>query len=148
MKEQEFSVKLGGNTYINTPVLISYQGTPLFTLYRNEEGYLAIDFEVFGANHQKIATVKKNNIYPHKDQKPNYELKGTADTLTLIDKNTGMAIIDIRRRAAAEQELDVSVSTYLPNGDLLRLGPDTTSLKGTQLRGNILKNAKVGIFIG
>ena len=148
MKENEFSVKLGGNTFINTPVLISYQGTPLFTVSCNEGGYLAIDFEVYDANRQKIASVKKNNIYPHKDHKSNYALEGTADTLTLIDKDTGKAIVDIKRRTAATEELDVSVSTFLPNGDLLLLGPDSTNIKGTLLKGKIVKNCGVGIFIG
>jgi len=151
MKENEFSVKLGGNTYINTPVLISYQGTPLFTVSRNEGGYLAIDFEVYDASRHKITSVKKNKIYPHKDHKANYALEGaagTGDTLALIDKDTGKSIVEIKRRSAATEELDVSVSTFLPNGTLLLLGPDSSNIKGNQFTGCTFKNSNVGILIG
>lgn len=33
--EDRFSVKLGGNTYINTPNLVVYKGEPLFRMYRS-----------------------------------------------------------------------------------------------------------------
>ena len=35
--ETKFAVRLGGNTYINTPSLIVFQGEPLFRLRRSDE---------------------------------------------------------------------------------------------------------------
>ena len=53
--EDRFRVKLGGNTYINTPRLIVYKGTPLFQLGRSEsDGMLGIDFDVFDAAGQRV----------------------------------------------------------------------------------------------
>ena len=36
--ESEFSVRLGGNTYINTPNLIVYKGTSIFRIRRGDGG--------------------------------------------------------------------------------------------------------------
>jgi hypothetical protein len=56
--ESEFSVKLGGNTYINTPNLVVYKGQSLFKIYRSEsEGILGIDFDVFNSQKRRVATV-------------------------------------------------------------------------------------------
>lgn len=145
--ENEFDVRLGGNNYINTPVLISYKGESLFAISRNEGGYLGIDFEVYDSKGQKIASVKKNKIYPHKDHKNDYELVVSNDVMTLREKGTGRTIAVVRRRKAATAELDVTVSTYLPDGQKIDLGPDTSSIRGNRITGSVFKDCGVGIAI-
>jgi hypothetical protein len=148
LKEKEFSVKLGGNTYINVSVLIAFKGTPLFTIYRSEDdGQVAIDFELYDANRQKIASIRKNNIYLDPGNKAEYLLDGTADVIALIEKSSGKRVVEIKKRQAATEELDVSLSTYLPDGQLLTADPDKTSLQRMELAGNMIKGAKVGIAI-
>jgi hypothetical protein len=147
LKEDKFTVQLGGNKYINTPVIISFRGEPLFTLYRNQGGDLGIDFEIYNASRQKIAAVKKNNIYPHKDHKPSLSLDGTDDSLRLIDKDTGKVIAEIKKRQAATEELDVSVTTFLPDGVLLIADPNGTNLGGTQISGCAFEGMNAAIAI-
>jgi hypothetical protein len=147
LKEKEFSVKLGGNTYINVPVLIAYKGTALFTISRSEDGQLGIDFEIYGPDRRKIATIKKNNIYLDRGQKTEYEFEGTAESIALIEKAGGKRVVEIKKRPTAAEELDVSLSTYLPDGQLLTADPDKTSLKGLQMKGNVIQGAKIGIAI-
>ena len=61
--EKEFSVKLGGNTYINTPNLIVYKGDPIFKLKRSDEdGILGIDFDVFDNAGNRVATFRKGVV--------------------------------------------------------------------------------------
>lgn len=145
--ENEFNVRLGGNNYINTPVLISYKGESLFSISRNEGGHLGIDFEIYNANRQRIARVKKNQIYRHKDHKDNYELLIADDVVTLREKESGKTIAEVRRRRAATAELDVTVSTYLPNGEQIDLGPDTSNIRGNRLIGVVLKDCGVAVEI-
>ena len=57
-------MKLGGNIYINTPNLVAYRGEPLFTLRRHDEtGYLGIDFDIYNAQGEKVAAVRRSEIY-------------------------------------------------------------------------------------
>jgi hypothetical protein len=148
LEETEFSIKLGGNTFINVPVIMAYKGEPLFAVSRNESGYLAIDFEVFDATRQKIASIKKNNVYRHHERVHEYALEGTADTLRLIDKITGSIIVDIRKRQAATTELDVNLRTYLPDGRFLDANPNGCTLPGIFLGNNTFKNCGTGIALG
>jgi len=44
-------------------------------------------------------------------------------------------------------ELDVSMRTYLPDGRLMELGPDFSSLPGLFLAGNVIDKCPVGVAI-
>ncbi len=66
MKEKEFTVKLGGMTFKNVEVIMTFAGQPLFTVYRSEsDGSVGISFEIFDSHCIKIASIKQNRIYPH-----------------------------------------------------------------------------------
>jgi len=146
LKETKFSVRLGGNTFTNCPVLIRYKDEPLFSLVRSEDGLLAINLQVYDAARRKIATVKHNTIY-FGDQSA-FSLEGDADRLALIAKASGAVLVDIRKRAAATAaELDVSVRTYLPNGRILDLGPNSTNVGGVHIGHIVIDGCAVGIQI-
>jgi hypothetical protein len=145
LKDKEFSVKLGGNQFIDTPNLIQYRDTPLFTLYREEDGTLAIDFDIHDSKGARVATVRKNNVYGQNSAA--YISEGTADSYTLKDKQSGALIVDIRRGLAAETELDISVITFLPDGRLLNLSPDGSNIAGNVFSGVAMKGLPVGIQI-
>jgi hypothetical protein len=48
----KYRVRFGGNTYINTGTLIEAHGAPLLTVKRSDDGYLAVDFDIFDATGQ------------------------------------------------------------------------------------------------
>jgi hypothetical protein len=147
LKEKRFAVRLGGNTYIDCPILVRYKDTPLFSLHRKDDGYLAIDFEVYDAT-GKVASVKRNNIYPTGGAADRYNLEGDADRVALIDKSTGTVFAEVRKRAAAEpEELAVTLRTYLPNGQRIEFGPDSTKFGSVQVLANVITGAAVGIQI-
>jgi hypothetical protein len=55
LKEREFKIRLGGNTYINVATLIAFRGEPLFTVRRQEEsGQVGIDCEVYDASGRRL----------------------------------------------------------------------------------------------
>jgi hypothetical protein len=153
LKENQFAVRLGGNTFINVQTLITFRDEPLFTLYRKDDGYLAIDFAIYDQSGQKIASVKKSNIYVIAPHAKTHSLIGnairSADRIALVEKASGAVLAEIRKReAAAPVELAVSVRTYLPNGVLLDAGPNSINLAGGMLRNNTIMGCRVGIAIG
>jgi hypothetical protein len=148
MKEHEFKIKLGGNTYINVPTLIAFRGEPLFTVRRHEEsGQVGIDCEVYDANGQKIASIRRNNIYTGDPQSS--EVTRSDDRIALTDKRTGSILADVRKHGQAlPAELDVSVRTYAPDGSLLDLTPDYSNIRTNVFVGCTIENCSVGIGLG
>ena len=58
-----FKVIAGGNTYINTPDLIVYQGECVFELKRSDrDGYLGISFDIRGESGEKLETVRNGQF--------------------------------------------------------------------------------------
>jgi hypothetical protein len=147
LQEGEFHVRLGGNTYINCPTLIAFNGESLFTLSQQEDGTLGIDFQVFDSSGNKVASIKKNNVYF--GDKEAYETGGGPDDTYLRVKSTGKILAHImKRRESAPAELDVSLSTYLPDGRPLELDQHGTNLGGLHMTDNTISNCSIGIAIG
>jgi hypothetical protein len=48
--ERNYKVALGSNLFVNNEHLIVYENTPLFTIKRANDGYLAVDLDIFDAN--------------------------------------------------------------------------------------------------
>jgi hypothetical protein len=148
LREREFKIRLGGNTYINVPTLIAFRGEPLFTVRREEEsGQVGIDCEVYDADRRKIASISRNNIYVGDAQA--FEVTRTDDRISLIDRQTGSVLADVRKHGQAlPAELAVSVRTYAPDGTLLDLTPDHSNI-GTNLFADCtIENCTVGIALG
>ena len=147
LQEGEFHVRLGGNTYINCHTLIAFNDESLFTLSRQEDGTLGIDFQVFDSSGNKVASIKKNNVYL--GDKEAYETGGGPDDTYLRVKATGRILAHVKKRQeSAPAELDVSLSTYLPDGRPLELDQFGTNLGGVHMTGSTISNCSVGIAIG
>lgn len=145
--ETEFAVRLGGNTYINTPNLVVFQGTPIFRIRRSDDdGMLGIDFDVFDAKGQRVATFAKGVVV--QGDQANYQIDGSHDAYSVTERSSGRVIARVQRRGVQGAELDVHVHMYLPNGFLLDAGPQATNLGGVTMSGNTFKNCVAGIAIG
>lgn len=67
-----------------------------------------IDFDVYDQQGDKVATVRRNEVYM--GNKADYTINGTMNRYTVTENATGTVICDIRKRADAEPaELEVSV---------------------------------------
>jgi hypothetical protein len=145
--ETNFRVRLGGNTYINTPTLVAFRKEPLFSLRRHDEtGYLGIDFEIYDAQGQKIATVRRNEIYY--GDKERYQIDGSLNRYVFSERESGLVVCDIKKRQDAHPaELDVSVHLYTPSGFLFDATPEQTNLGGIQLRDNVFQGMGVAISV-
>lgn len=147
LKEKEFSIQLGGQTFIDIPTLIQFNGESLFTVRRHEDtGEIGIDCDVYSEHGDKIASIRRNNMYP--GDKASYVVDRSESHITLTDSKTGVVLASIKRRGAAlPVELDVSLRTYLPDGRLLDLGPESSSIGGLFLKGNILQGGLIGVAL-
>jgi hypothetical protein len=145
--EDKFRVRLGGNTYINCKTLVAVQGESLFSLRRHDDGYLGIDFDIYDDSGNRIATVRRNEIYC--SEKDRYQIDGSLNQYKLTDTKTGEVICDIKKREDAHPaELEVSVRLYTPSGFLFDATPEQTNLlRGTVLRNNTISGAGTGISI-
>jgi hypothetical protein len=144
--ETEFAVRLGGMTYIDTPTLIAYKGTPVFRIRRNDEdGMLGIDFDVFDAKGQRVATFAKGIVV--QGDAANYQIETGHEVYSVTERSSARVVARVQRRGVKGAELDVHVHMYMPTGFLLDAGPETTNLPGLRIRGGILKNNLIGIAI-
>jgi hypothetical protein len=146
--EDHFRVRLGGNTFIDTPDLVTYQRHPLFTLKRHDDNnYLGIYFEIFDAARNHIASVKRNEIYSA--DKNLYAVERSQTRCAFLERATGRILCEIKRYEAAQPaELDVSVSLYTPVGFLFEATPDQMNFPmGNVIRGATFRSMRGGINI-
>lgn len=144
--EKEFSVKLGGNTYINTPNLVVYKGVPLFKIRRSDEdSMLGIDFDVFDSKGSRIATFRKGVVVQGDSE--NYEISSSHSEYTVTERSSCRVIANVKRRDVKGAELEVSVCLYTPDGFLFDANPNETNIGGVKMVGNIMKNCAAGIVI-
>jgi hypothetical protein len=146
LKEDKFLVKLGGIFFSNVKTLVAFNDEPVFTIRRHENGQLGIDFEVYSEAGEKIASVKRNNIYS--PGKALYVLDGDADSIRLTEKASNRQLVEIKRRlAAAPVELDVSLHSYLPDGRLMNITPESSNLGGVTMQNVHITGCRIGIAI-
>ena len=149
---KHFKIRLGGATFIDTPVLVEHYGTPLVTVKRHDNGDLGIYFDIYNEHGEKLAVVKRNEIYTAKGKKEDYRIDGSADRLTFTEITTGHVLCDIRKREeAGDVELDVTMRLYTPPPKILLLefNPTFINLPGhNKLIGCTVRNVKAAIGIG
>lgn len=144
--ETEFEVKLGGNTYINTPNLVVYKGEPLFKIYRSEsDGILGIDFDVFDSSGKRIATFRKGIVV--QGDAENYDIKTGHDEYSVTENSSGRLVASVKRRGVHGAELEVTVHLYTPDGFLFDASPSQTNVGGIRMTGCIIKDCGAGIVI-
>jgi len=144
--ETEFAVKLGGNTYINTPNLVVFKGEPLFRIYRSEsEDILGIDFDIFDSHKNRVATIRKSIVVQGDSDK--YRIKTGHDEYSVTEKDSGRLIASVKRRGVKGAELEVAVHLYTPEGFLFEATPTHTNVGGMMMTGCTIKDCGAGIVI-
>ena len=145
---KEFTVKLGGNYYVNTPNMIVANGENIFRLKRREEdGLLAVDFDVYAEDGSKVATIRNGNVVQGDAEK--YEFHKEHHRYWVVDRDSGRTICDVRKSARAEDgsELEVSVDLYTKSKFHLMADPDKTNIGGMVMTGCTMKDCGAGIVV-
>jgi len=146
--EDNFTVVVGGNKYINVPNILVYKGESVFRITRAERtDLLGIDFDIYDAARNKVAVVKNGRIYEGKSER--YTVDIQVDQYTLTDNASGRVICDIRKRSLTKgSELDVNVHLYMRDGFLFEATPESTNVAGAKFIGNTIMDCANGIVIG
>ncbi len=146
--EDNFKVRIGGNTYIDTPNILVCQGQSLFTLKRHaDNGYLGIYFEIYDSTGKHVASVKRNEIYF--GDKDAYQIDGSLNRYVFTERASGQVLCDIKKRDEAHPaELDVSVKLHTPSGFFFNASPDRTNIGGLVMSGNTFIGGAAAIMIG
>jgi hypothetical protein len=141
--EPGFSVRLGGNKYINTPNLVVYRGKPVFCIRRRlADGILDIEFHVYDKDGQRVAAFARGVVI--QGDKASYDIQTDVDAYAVTEHATGRVIARVLRRG---HELDVHVHMYMPDGFLLDAGPHRTNIGGGMLTGHVFEDCAAGITI-
>lgn len=145
--ETAVSIKLGGNTYINTPNLIVHKGEPMFQICRSDSGgCFSIDFTVFDAHGNRAATIRRGVVV--QGDASNYIIEMSQRHYVVTEQSTGQQIAVIHRRGVDGAELEVSVCLYTLDGFLFCATPTQTNIDGLASIGCTVVNGTFGIAFG
>ena len=110
------------------------------------DGLLGIDFDIFGQDGNRVATVRRGVIVQGNEK--DYEIQKGMDRYAVTEKATGRVVCDIRKRSeAGNAELEVSVKLYTADGFLIDATPEETNIGGTTFRNNTFANCRAAIAI-
>ena len=145
---EKFTAKIGGNYYINTPNIIVARGENLFRLKRREEdGLLAIDFDVYSKEGKKVATIRNGNIV--QGDVENFEIRKDFHHYWMIEKKSGRTLCDIKKSTKSEDgyEIEVSVDLYTKSGFRVIASPKETNLGNMMMTGCTFQDCGAGIVV-
>lgn len=147
---EEYQVRLGSNIIKNCKSILAFAGKPFFTLKRHEDGYLGIYFDIHDSQGNKIAVVKRNELYFTKETDTDlFTANATKDLYEVKERSSGRVIFSIKKRSlATPNELDICFATYLPNGWLFQATPEKMNLADSSFIECFIEDCETAIEIG
>lgn len=146
---ENFTVKLGGNQFVDCRSLITFDDASIFALTRRpSDDRLLISFDIYDECGQKVAAIRNNSVVYGDPER--YEVTRLPESHTVKEKATGRVLVEIRK-SRSHPELEVTVETYLPGTNvLLQATPDELSLpgQGPTLVANVFQGLDHAIAIG
>jgi hypothetical protein len=145
---EHFKVLIGGNTYIDCPIIIDYKGQSLFELRRsNADGFLGIDFDVYKKDGTKVATIRNGQFVG--TVPGGYKIEASFDQYALMDTASNRCVcgIKVRDKAPGDAELEVSAEMYMPDGRLVVLSPTHTNVGSFVVSGCTFKGCGAAIRV-
>ena len=145
--ENNFSIRIGSNHYINVANLVEYKGESLFTVRRREsDGLLGVDVDIYNAKRERVATIRHGNVVS--GDKENYEIRLEPHHYTITEKETGRCVCELKRREAVSgTELDLSLDLYTPSGFHFLATPTQTNVGGINMSNCTFKGGRTGISV-
>jgi hypothetical protein len=147
-------VEIATNKFIDVPILIQYNETPLLEVCKEVEAGYSISFPVYDKDGRQIARVKGSSIHPTSDEFEGRIGKREEPQLTVILLD-GKPILEMRRTEA--QALKTWAQLYTPEGVLIKAADSGVSgllrsggaltLGDSILRRNIFQGCRIGIKI-
>lgn len=148
------TVEMGGNKFINVPVILQFDDTPLIEVVKFEEAGFRTEIPIYDSNGTYLAKVKGSRLFPTQEgTKSGLKLKHY-DKVTACELNNNV-LFEITRLEAAS--LKTEAELYTPTGHFVKyktnssgiIDPNGNSLDiaGIQLSGNVLNGCAIGILM-
>jgi len=149
-------IELATNRFINVPIILQYDVTPLIEIVREIDVGFEIQIPIYHSDGTYLAKVKGSRLFLTDDGKKAGVTLRYPDKMTVCEIN-GKTVFEIKREKAAaiktHAELYTSDAAFIKcSNDSLAgyvLGKDNTQLRigGVTMRGCSIKNSKIGIHI-
>ena len=149
-------VEFAGNFFINVPIILEYDETPLIEIVQEQATGYTTQFDIFNKDGIYVAKVKGSQIYLTRDgNKSNLKLRHPQG-MTVCELD-GQTVFEVYRKDAAA--LKTQAELFTPDGRFLKsnehgvptnlISSDGASLRiGTNiLSGCRMQNCRVGIHI-
>jgi hypothetical protein len=150
-------VRVGGAVFVNTPIPIRYEDTPMLEIVQEADGY-SPHIPIFHQDRTKLAVARNGRLFLTEEGKKANLIIRKEDRLDVCELD-GKTLYEIRRTAPAS--LSTSAELYAPDGSFLRWSADEVSgwlfgkpdaqliIGGLTIQGGArLQSSGVGLQIG
>lgn len=149
------AVRIASNTFINVPVILQYEDTPLIEVAQTVSAGYTTRFQIYNQDGVYLAKVDGSRLFLADAGRKSGLFLEYPDHMTVC-KLAGKILFEISRQEAAA--LRTSAELYTPDGRFVRCNEssppslfqlDGSGLKigGVYLGGNILHGCRIGILI-
>jgi hypothetical protein len=150
-------VEYGSNFFLNVPVILQYDDSPLIEVVQVQAAGFSTQFRIFNGDGVYIAKVVGSQVHPTKDGEKSNITRRHEPGLTAVELN-GKTLFEIRRKEAAA--LKTEAELFTPEGrfiksnsagapsDLISAGKEPLRLRGVTITRNRFVGVQIGVRIG
>lgn len=149
------SMILATNTFINVPVILQYEDTPLIQFVQEEAAGFTTEIPIFHSDGTRLAKVVGSQLYLTDDGKKAGVTLTHPDRMTVC-KQGDRVLFEIRREEAAV--LKTQAELYTPDGyflkctdsptpELLDISGNALNIGGFHFKGNTFAGCRIGIWV-
>ncbi|PBJ97518.1 hypothetical protein CMV24_02015 [Pseudomonas plecoglossicida] len=152
--QQSPIVELGSNKFINTPIILQFDETPLIQVVRQEQAGFTTEIPIFHQDGTYLAKAVGSRLHKTEDGNKAGVTLEHRDKVTVCKLN-GRVLFEIQREEAAA--LKTAAELYTPNGYFVKytsLQPGIIDSEGNELNvnglimtGNTFAGARIGIWM-
>ncbi len=143
------------NTFINVPIILKYEDTPLIEVIREQDIGFTTQVPIYHSDGTYLAKVRGNRVYPTEaGKKVNIEIRDTLGKFICSLENKVMFELSHGAGGAFKAHAEL----YTPDGYFVKCSdgpkPELFDLTGNAIRvggitmiGNVFQNLSVGIWL-
>jgi len=146
-------VRFGGNSFINVPILLQVDDTPIVETVQEQNLSRTTQFAIFNQDGVYLAKVVGTRIFPTADgEKAGISLRHP-DKLTVCEMQ-GKTLFEVKRDSAAA--VAVSAELYSPGGLFVKANTSVpfgtfakngTQIGGSTFIGNVFQGCRIGYWL-
>ena len=148
-------IELATNRFINVPIILQYDVTPLIEVVREIDIGFEIQIPIYHSDGTYLAKVKGSRLFLTDDGKKAGVTLRYPDKMTVCEL-AGRTVFEIKREEAAA--LKTKAELYTPDASFIKCSNDDLAgyvlnnnnqlqIGGCTMRGNVFANCRIGIHI-